>query len=175
MLLRAIDGSAPLLYSARKDRGSRGWACFGGGRLVPDNCFLSSRSSCRTRAYPARGPDGGENLDPSVRARFSAAAGRDVDAESFVHYALALLAAPSYRARHADDLRADHPRIAPPDGPRSFDAVRAAGRALFDAFDRSVCDPAAEPVVIGHREVRCTALAVAIADAEAAVAPLLAD
>ena len=40
---------------------------------IPDNCLLSSRSSCRARAFPTHDPEGAPNLDAGTVARWAAA------------------------------------------------------------------------------------------------------
>ena len=58
-------------------------------------------------------------------------------AVEFAHYALAVLASPSYRARHDAALHIDYPRIAPPRDRVEFDRLRIRGCALAALF----CDP----------------------------------
>ncbi len=162
-LLAAMDGSELALLTVRKDRGERAWAHFGATRHAVDNCWLSSRSSCRTRAFPTHRPDGSPNLRP---AAVRAWAGFEPSAGALVRYALAVLAAPTYRARHDDALRADYPRLPPPPDRASFEAAVAAGDALAAAF----ADPGAggAEVTLGHRRIRSDRLAAAIAGCDAA-------
>jgi hypothetical protein len=172
-LLDAIDEIAPVLYTARKDRGELPWACFGAGRLVPDNCYLSSRSSCRTRAYPVRTSDGRENLAPEWRARLEDAIGLAVDAGGYALYALAVLASRSYRERYDGDLRIDHPRIVPPRDRDAYVEACRVGALLLDAFEAAPCAGVEHEVIVGHRVVASEALASAIARADRVVASLL--
>ncbi|HKU41780.1 MAG TPA: type ISP restriction/modification enzyme, partial [Polyangiales bacterium] len=71
-LLRAIEHAPDVLASVRKDRGFNRYAHFAAAAHVIDNCLLSARSSCRARAFPARTPDGEDNLAPELRDRCSA-------------------------------------------------------------------------------------------------------
>ncbi|MGE0789620.1 MAG: type ISP restriction/modification enzyme [Sandaracinaceae bacterium] len=158
-LLDAMERSSFAILTVRKDRGEREWSHFGAAREVVDNCWLSSRSSCRTRAFPTAAPDGQPNLSELGRSW-------GMSAEDLARYVLAWLAAPAYRARYDARLRADYPRIPPPGAGAS--ALVAAGervRAAFEAVDGSDASPIR---AIGHREVRSARLAEAVDAAERA-------
>ncbi|MBC7171882.1 MAG: hypothetical protein H5U40_05630, partial [Polyangiaceae bacterium] len=151
-LLAAIDRSSFALLTVRKDRGERAWNHFAATSYVPDNCFLSSRSSCRTRAFPTHGPDGAPNLDvDAARALFSAV-GAAVSVEEALDYALGLLASASYRSLYGELLLRDYPRVLAPADSAAFAATRAAGAALREAFV-AACDPSLERVTVGHHSV----------------------
>jgi len=155
-LLAAMDRSQLALISARKDRSSVPWACFGAASAVIDNCYLSTRSSCRARAFPTHDPDGASNVEPRMLARFAERIGRLPSAAELVLYALSWLASPSYRARHDAALKADYPRIPWPGDAASFDARAALGRELALRLDASNAQPGAGalPIVgIGHHAV----------------------
>lgn len=162
-LLAAMDRSELALLTVRKDRGERPWAHFGASSRAVDNCFLSSRSSCRTRAFPTHRPDGTPNLDGD---RVRAWAGFEVAPGDLLRYALAVLAAPTYRSRHDVALRADYPRLPPPPDRSAFDACVRAGEATRAAFEAPEDD--GEPIVVGHRTVRSAALANAVRHCEVA-------
>lgn len=162
-LLAAMRASSFALLTVRKDRGDRAWAHFGATSHPVDNCWLSSRSSCRTRAFPTHGPEGAPNLGEAARAW-----GFD-DPEALVRYVLGVLAAPSYRQRYDAYLRLDYPRVPPPGEGRA--AIEAAGEAVRVALVQP--DDGAEPVVVGHRTVHARGLKAAIEAAEQAVRPLL--
>ncbi|HEY8429033.1 MAG TPA: type ISP restriction/modification enzyme, partial [Sandaracinaceae bacterium] len=70
-LLSAMRRSEAALLTVRKDRGERPWAHFGIVREPPDNCFSSTRSSCRTRAFPTHDPSGRPNVDGVAAAAFA--------------------------------------------------------------------------------------------------------
>ncbi len=133
-LLEAMDLSAFALVTVNKDRSERAWAHFGAVLAVPDNCFLSNRSSCRARAFPTHAPDGSPNFDSGVAGRVADRVGRAVDVDAFALYALAVLASSTYRARHDAILRNAPPRIPLPRDAASFDALTAAGKAVLSAF-----------------------------------------
>lgn len=146
-LLEAMDRSAFALVTVNKDRSERAWTHFGAVLAVPDNCFLSNRSSCRARAFPTHGPDGAPNLAPAVATVLSERVGRPVDVESFALYALGVIAARSYRERHDAMLRDSLPRIPLPRDADGFDALRAAGKSLLAAF---VDPPGQLSAEVGH-------------------------
>ncbi len=156
LLLAAMDRSSFALISVRKDRGSAPWAHFGATRDVIDNCWLSNRSSCRSRAFPTCDPEGRDNLAPVVAAAFGARVGHAVCAADFARYALAVLASPRYRTRHEDALRVDYPRIPPPRDTAHFHALCRAGERLVALF----CDPlATEPSEHAGAAAACAELA----------------
>ena len=165
-LLAAVDHSQLSLISARKDRGALPWACFGAASEVIDNCYLSTRSSCRARAFPTHGPDGAPNLDRRLLARFADHLGREPSALELVHYALSWLASGDYRARHDAALKADYPRIPWPSDAAGFEARVSLGRTLAQQLDRAQSPPtsrAPTQVRVGHHLVSGpTTLAAAI-------------
>lgn len=166
-LLAAMDRSAFALVTVNKDRSERAWSHFGATVVVPDNCFLSNRSSCRARAFPTHAPDGTPNLAPEVAAAFAERTGRPVDVESFALYALGVISARTYRSRHDAILRDSLPRIPLPRDARGFDALRAAGKQVLAAF----VDPPGElSAEVGHYVLdhAPASLGVAIDAAEAA-------
>jgi hypothetical protein len=170
-LRAAVARSEFSLLTVRKDRGERAWSHFGAARAIADNCFLSARSSCRTRAFPTHLPDGSENVGVRTLARFAHALDAPPSAAELARYALCVLASPRYRARFDSALRADYPRIPPPRSQRDFDACRDAGRAIERAFGGAPSD--ADAFSIGHHAVASSELARAIATA--AAAPLAID
>jgi hypothetical protein len=136
-LLRAVDAGGLVLISARKDRGGVPWTHFAATRDVPDNCFLSARSSCRTRAFPSRDAAGNDNLSRTVADEFGTRVGHAIDAGAFVRYALAVLASPHYRRRHDQALHIDYPRIPPPRDAAQFARLCGVGDQLAALF----CEP----------------------------------
>jgi hypothetical protein len=150
-LLEAVDRSDAVLLTVRKDRGERGWYHVASSADVPDNCFLSNRSSCRTRAFPSALPSGAPNLDEAAAAIVFARAEREVAVRDAMDYALGLLAAAGYRARFEAALLRDYPRLLPPPSAVAFEAIRRAGEALRLAFvDDSLVSPNAAGLCIGH-------------------------
>jgi hypothetical protein len=153
-LLRAVDASDRVLLTVRKDRGHQPWSHFGAVRDVPDNCWLSTRSSCRTRAFPSHGPDGAPNLCPDALHAWETRIAAPIHVHDLMAYALAHLAAPTYREAFGGALRSDYPRLLPPPDAPTWVRMLAAGQALFDAFDGGVInDVATPPLTLGHWEV----------------------
>jgi len=141
-LLAAMRSSDGALLSVRKDRGDTAWRHVAWTTAIPDNCYLSSRSSCRTRAFPTHRPDGEPNLSSAAAAWQS-----ELDGPLHLH-ALAVLASATYQARFDVVLHRDYPRIPPPDA-----GLLAAGQQLVACFLRDP-DPDAPPARIGHRTVK---------------------
>lgn len=132
-LLRAMDRSRLSLLSARKDRGSLPFSLFAAATEVADACFLSTRSSCRTRVFPSHAPDGAPNLSPQVRNLFEGSWGI-VEPERVIEYALGVLCSARFREEQGDRLKQDYPRIPAPSGADCAVAFAAAGRRAVDAL-----------------------------------------
>jgi len=129
-LLAAIDGSPFALVTVRKERGETPWAHFGAACHVIDNCLLSTRSSCRARAFPTHDALGRENIDQAKAEPFAERIGRRLRSVELAHYVLAVLSSPTYRARNDMALRIDYPRIPPPTDLAEFDSLRKKGERL---------------------------------------------
>lgn len=135
-LARAMARSSVALLTVRKDRGERPWAHFGVSRVLVDNCYLSARSSCRTRAFPTHDPAGRPNLSELARSW-------ERDPERLVHHALAVLASATYRSRFDWLLRQGYPAIPPP-----TEATVEAGRRLAELWLGD--GPRREEASLGH-------------------------
>lgn len=166
-LLAAVARSELSLVTVRKDRGTRAWNHVAIVDATVDNCFLSSRSSCRSRAFPTHGPDGAENLT-SLGHELAGSFG----ARGLLLHAATWLVARAYRERFADRLSQELPWIPPPSA-RSV----AIGERLARAFlgtDAGAVDDVIENV--GHWDVRApSALRDARAEADAWVEAQLAE
>lgn len=159
-LLDAMDHSTFALVTVNKDRSERSWTHAAAVTSVPDNCFLSNRSSCRARAFPTHGPDGTPNLDPVVALRVGERVGRPIDSESFALYALGVLGSATYRSRHDAILRDAPPKIPLPPDAAAFDAIAVAGKALLAAF----LDPTGDAeAVLGHYAIDYAPASLALA------------
>jgi hypothetical protein len=126
------------LASVRKDRGARPFHLFAPTRLIADSCFLSARSSCRTRLFPSHDPDGCENLTVAVRHGVATRIGADVGARDVLAYTLAVLASRSYRERAGEALKHDYPVVPWPRDAAAFFAIASAGHALDAALHGDV-------------------------------------
>lgn len=129
-LLAAMEHAALALVTVRKDRGALPWTHVSATRVAVDNCLLSTRSSCRARAFPTHAPDGNENVTPDAARELHARVGRAVSSRELLYYALAVLSAPAYRQRYDAALRLDYPRIPWPRNAGAFDALVGAGQQL---------------------------------------------
>lgn len=178
-LLEAAKHSKRLLLSVRKDRGDKPWRHVAVTQAVPDNCYFSSRSSCRTRAFPSHDPSGASNLSPLAQEWAAKLGGED----ALFDYALGILSAASYQAQYEGALKHDYPRVPPP-GENAGDVAAAGARlsAAFleptsckpDALENGAIDGAAE-AEIGHRRLVFGAAFLAALDAcETAAVPILA-
>lgn len=133
-LLCALAHAPRALLAVRKERGSAAFNLFGVTLGPADACYLSTRSSCRTRVFPSRGPSGEDNLTPRVAARLALLVGRPVCAEDVIGYALAVLGSPRFRARNEAALKLDYARLPwPPDG-AFFTRALAIGTRFIDAL-----------------------------------------
>jgi len=173
-LRRSIDGQGPVLLTVRKDRGARPWSHLGVVRHIPDSSWLSTRSSCRTRAFPLSAPDGSANIDPGVLEPFERVLGRMPSAEDMLFYAIAVLSARPYRMHFDAALRLDYPRLPSPPDEVAYDRVVTAGRCVAEAFltdaprlgGVNLGGGTGKPVaIVGHHEIRNDALVDAMAAA----------
>jgi hypothetical protein len=168
-LLRAMAYSRLALVTVRKDRGERPWAHALAVSAIPDNCLLSSRSSCRARAFPTHDPEGAPNLDAGTVARWAAALTAPPTPAQVVAWGLLWLMAPAYRTRFDALLKQDYPRLPPPLSDHEWQAGVAVGQALVDLCTRDDGTRLPERIDLGHhREVRAPwgfLRAVAAADA----------
>lgn len=160
-LRAAMAHGGVALITTRKDRGDVPWAHFGATRHLVDNCWLSTRSSCRARAFPAFKPDG----SPNAAAReWEDALGIALPPETILLWTLGILSGKQYREQHREELRSDYPRIPPPPNLSALKDVVAVAKRLADEFtsrSRSMEGQRGreEGVVqsIGHHSVRLVA------------------
>ncbi len=162
-LARAMDHGGWALLSVRKDRGEKPWRHVAATRELVDNCYFSSRSSCRTRAFPARTPEGEPNLSEVAAAAFG-------DRDRAAAFALAVLSAESYQERFGDALRRDYPRL--PVETDVIDTLVPLGEALAAAFE----EQGESELELGHRIVTGPARLLSLRrESDALVRSLLAD
>jgi len=154
-LARAVAQSSVCLLSARKDRGDVAWNLFGVSRALTDGCYLSTRSSCRTRVFPSHDAHGAPNLDLDVAQQFLARTGRDLVVEDLVAYCLGLLSAESFRRDHDQALHQDYPVLPLPRDRLMFDSLRDAGRLWIRGWldpIETIAGQATESVPTGDHE-----------------------
>jgi len=132
-LLAAVAQSSLCLLSSRKDRGSLPFSLFAAASDVADACFLSTRSSCRTRVFPSHDPTGRPNISPAVHERFARHDPRFAP-ERLIEYALGVLCSGAYRREQGERLKDDYPRVPFPEDPGALAAFVAAGRVAIEAL-----------------------------------------
>jgi hypothetical protein len=161
-LLAAVARSELSLVTVRKDRGTRAWNHVAIVDVAVDNCFLSSRSSCRSRAFSTHGPDGAENLTPLGRELAGS-----FGARGLLLHAATWLVARAYRERFADRLSQELPWVPPPTAQSVAIGERLA-RAFLTSGERDVGGTDEGIESVGHWDVRVPhALRAARAEADA--------
>jgi hypothetical protein len=143
-LLLALDRSRFALVTVRKDRSDVPYAQFFASRDAIDNCLLSTRSSCRARAFPTHDAAGAQNLAPEVARAFERCVGQVISSEQFACYALAMLASKRYRQGHDHALHVDYPRIPPPENRAEFDRRVQLGQRLVELMAEPLAEPLAD-------------------------------
>jgi len=165
---------AGALVTVRKDPGDRAWAHVGWVPHPPDSSWLSSRSACRTRAFPPWAPDGTENLDRAGLRQLGPGVPPEVGPLDVLLFALAVFFSPGYRRRYGAELALGYPRLPRVTTPAQWRrgvhlgrSLRAAFVALEDGGDPSAPEGAsssaaagggpppgaADLVDVGHRRV----------------------
>ncbi|MCA9575111.1 MAG: type ISP restriction/modification enzyme [Polyangiales bacterium] len=154
-LIEAMQRSELALVTVRKDRGERPWAHAMAVRHVPDNCLLSSRSSCRARAFPTHQPDGTSNLDPEALGAWAAALPTSPGPRQVVAWVLLWLMAPAYQQRFDALLKGDYPAIPGPRDTSEWEEGTRLGEDLIALCLQDRHTKLPEHTEVGHhREVR---------------------
>lgn len=134
LLAAALSHGGLVLISARKDRGDLPWAHAGVAACVVDNCFLSTRSSCRARAFPAYTPDGSPNLAPKLMDLLGAAGCASASVKQVQLFLLSVLSASGYRRCWDQELHHDYPRVPLPPDLASFQRLVGLGEQLAHLY-----------------------------------------
>jgi predicted helicase len=100
--------------------------------LPPDDSLVSNRTKERGFAFPLF-IAGAANFASSFQAFVDARYGHHYTPEEILGYLYAILYAPTYRARYAEFLRIDFPRVPFPDSADDFDILSGLGWALIQA------------------------------------------
>lgn len=100
--------------------------------LPPDDSLVSNRTKERGFIFPLF-IDTHENLSPTFRAFIDSRYEHPYAAEEILGYIYAVLYAPTYRARYAEFLRIDFPRVPFPESAEDFEALSKLGWALVQA------------------------------------------
>ncbi|MET0340556.1 MAG: type ISP restriction/modification enzyme [Polyangiales bacterium] len=132
-LIQAVAHAPLCLVGVRKERGAARFNLFGVVHGVADACYLSTRSSCRTRVFPSATPEGEDNLAPAVAAQL-VALGCRANARALIAYALAVLGSPRHRHAHGGALRRDYARLPWPRSAADFARACEVGEAFIEAL-----------------------------------------
>ncbi|HET8939645.1 MAG TPA: type ISP restriction/modification enzyme [Polyangiales bacterium] len=132
LLGAALAHGGIALLSVRKDRGDLPWRHVSAVDATVDNCYLSSRSSCRTRAFPSFTPDGEPNLGPRARELLAAVGCGSCSSVDVQHYLLSVLSATNYQTCWDSELHADYPRVPMPHEAGSFERLVDLGARLAE-------------------------------------------
>lgn len=100
--------------------------------LISESTYISNKTSEIAYCFPLR-IDSNENLSPDFRAFLDARYDHHYTPEEILGYIYAVLHAPAYRARYAEFLRIDFPRIPFPEKKAQFDRLSELGWALAQA------------------------------------------
>jgi hypothetical protein len=157
-LALAIDRAPEVLVSVRKDRGASPYTHFGAASLTIDNCFMSTRSSCRARAFPICTPSGDDNLSDALREPLEQRLGVPVRAAEVARYAIAFLAAPSYRQRFDVELHADYPRLPLPSSREAWEAAIGVGGRIWSLWTAPIEPQLRAAAAPGCDALRCSDL-----------------
>lgn len=133
-LLESGEHSEFILVSVRKDRGIAAYRHFAITRFIPDNSYLSPRSSCRSRAFPIKDPVGNANFSATCVEAVESIVGERVSAEELACYLVSYLASERYQDRFADSLRHDYPKIPLPRGRENFQQRVSIGERIKEGF-----------------------------------------
>jgi predicted helicase len=101
-----------------------------------ESCLVSSDTKSQNYVFPARyfhASETRENLSPEFRKFLDAHYEHHYTPEEILGYIYAVLHAPTYRARYADFLRTDFPRISFPDSADDFETLSGLGWSLIQA------------------------------------------
>jgi predicted helicase len=127
-----LDGNIGLITS-RMTKGEN-YAHVDVTSLMSEAICLSPTTSNNGFLFPLRVGSGAsrtENLSPAFRDYLDARYGEHYDPEQILGYIYAVLHAPTYRARYAEFLRIDFPRIPFAETPEQFEALSVLGWDLI--------------------------------------------
>lgn len=137
LLQAALDHGGIALLSVRKDRGDLPWRHVSAVDAIVDNCYLSARSSCRTRAFPSFTPEGAPNVGPRARELLAAVGCDSCTSLDVQHYLLSVLSCTNYQTCWDSELHADYPRVPAPRDAATFQRLVALGARLADLHKRA--------------------------------------
>lgn len=101
-----------------------------------ESCLVSSDTKSQNYVLPVHtfyGEEAGENLSAEFRAFIDSRYEHHYTPEEILGYIYAVLHAPTYRARYAEFLRGDFPRVPFPEAADDFEALSGLGWAVIQA------------------------------------------
>jgi predicted helicase len=101
--------------------------------LMVEKIALSPKTSNNAFVFPIRGDGGVENFSSDFRAFIDFRYEHHFTPEEILGYIYAVLHAPTYRAKYADFLRIDFPRVPFPESADDFETLSGLGWALVQA------------------------------------------
>ena len=146
-LINAMQGSTRALLTVRKDRGDAPWTHAATTKHVVDNSYFSSRSGCRTRAFPERTPTGQDNVARDLFRHWPSVP----TALELISIALTVCCSTSYRRRYGGALRLDYPHLPTPPSASWMTQAIACGDQLATYFESPADLQGKEYRWIGHR------------------------
>lgn len=135
-LLDHVAGRANLCLLAPRSLSTDTWQHGFVVELPANDCVISSRSREANQVFPLRrfvDGDGVENISATFRLFFDVSFEHHYSPEEILGYIYAVLNAPTYRARFAEFLRIDFPRIPFPEAAANFETLSVLGWALVQA------------------------------------------
>lgn len=135
-MLGHVAGRQNLCLLAPRQIGTPHWRHAFVAITPAESCVVSSDTKSQNYVFPARSfhdGDPGKNLSPGFRAFIDTRYEHHYTPEEILGYIYAVLHAPTYRARYAEFLRIDFPRVPFPDSAAEFEALSELGWALIQA------------------------------------------
>ncbi|MEX1205040.1 MAG: type ISP restriction/modification enzyme [Dongiaceae bacterium] len=136
-LLDHVAGRANITLLAPRGIGTKNWQHAFIADVPANDCVVSNRSREANQVFPlwrfGNGDTGPENLASDFRAFLDARYEHHYTPEEILGYIYAVLHAPAYRARYAEFLRIDFPRVPFPEAADDFEALSGLGWALVQA------------------------------------------
>lgn len=120
------------LNLSRQVRGGVEWRHVFVGSNLFEHTYISNRTSEIGYCFPLR-ISGKENFSPEFRAFLDSRFEHHFTADEILGYIYAIMHAPFYRARYAEFLCIDFPRVPFPESSDSFEALSQLGWALIQA------------------------------------------
>jgi predicted helicase len=127
----------------------------GGGEVYPLFCYPDSAGQQRA-VMPEEGPTA--NLSEAFLEALAGAVGRTPEPEKVLGYLYAVLHSPTYRARYAEFLKRDFPRVPLPPNKMTFNMLALLGGKLIDLHllrHHELNTPSCKYPVPGDNRIEC--------------------